>query len=504
MKKTIAYIFAALTIVTAVSCTKDEQLNSNEQSGARVIELTFDNSGVSKVGVSDRTPQWEAGDQIWLSNGTNSETVTLTAANIADNVAKITTTLAGSLYAVYPASAQNGVSSGKIGFKIPTSTDGSFGKAHISVAEGTTTLAFKNVVSILKITTEDATKLVNVSSDSYISGEYKVTYSTLNIEAGTKRTKSASITSASAGDKYVAVASNVAFSALEITAVKTPTNWAYKKSTSLTTTAVNTIYPIGSVSGWTYVTDGSLWAKFSVGASTKVRFSKGNLQYQASTGTWRFASNQYDAIGNAAGNNTAAANRSTQSDWIDLFGWGATGTAHNANGQEPYSINNVATNYKTLPTAAANETLTRDNGGDWGVCMGDGWRLLTGSSSSEWSYLLTTRTNASSLMSKGVTVSGKVNCFVIAPDSYAGTIATSYTSDEWLIAELNGLVCLPITGHRNGSNVTDTSMGYYWASNGSSYANQSYRFFVGSSAAQANSTDQRHYGDAVRLIKVAE
>ena len=63
---------------------------------------------------------------------------------------------------------------------------------------------------------------------------------------------------------------------------------------------------------------------FSVAANKKVVFAPGNLQYQASSGNWRFAEQQYLYIGNAAGN-TNSGSRSTQSNWIDLFGWGTSG-----------------------------------------------------------------------------------------------------------------------------------------------------------------------------------
>ena len=49
--------------------------------------------------------------------------------------------------------------------------------------------------------------------------------------------------------------------------------------------------------------DGILSGAFSVGESTQVHFSQGNLQYQASTQTWRFAENQYDYIGQEFINN---------------------------------------------------------------------------------------------------------------------------------------------------------------------------------------------------------
>ena len=43
--------------------------------------------------------------------------------------------------------------------------------------------------------------------------------------------------------------------------------------------------------------NGASYAYFSVSPSKVVFFSRGNLQYQASTNTWRFAPHQYDFIG---------------------------------------------------------------------------------------------------------------------------------------------------------------------------------------------------------------
>ena len=58
------------------------------------------------------------------------------------------------------------------------------------------------------------------------------------------------------------------------------------------------------------------YGKFSVSSNKQVLFSKGNLQYQADPGSWRFAENQYDVIGE--GNGDIAAD---YTGWIDLFGW---------------------------------------------------------------------------------------------------------------------------------------------------------------------------------------
>ena len=42
---------------------------------------------------------------------------------------------------------------------------------------------------------------------------------------------------------------------------------------------------------------GGLSGKFSVSSGKQVQFSKGNLQYKASTNTWRFAEHQWDMVG---------------------------------------------------------------------------------------------------------------------------------------------------------------------------------------------------------------
>ena len=57
--------------------------------------------------------------------------------------------------------------------------------------------------------------------------------------------------------------------------------------------------------------NGAIKAAFSVSADKQIYFSQGNLQYQASTGTWRFAEHQYDMIGSDNSNIS-----SSYSGWI--------------------------------------------------------------------------------------------------------------------------------------------------------------------------------------------
>ena len=101
-----------------------------------------------------------------------------------------------------------------------------------------------------------------------------------------------------------------------------------------------------------YPAVGAINARFSIGDTTTVVFAQGNLQYQASTNTWRFASNQYDVLG--------VSNEQVDtlySGWIDLFGWGTSGYE----GLMPYTIVDTNRFY-----GIADQDICRTNY-DWGV-----------------------------------------------------------------------------------------------------------------------------------------
>ena len=56
---------------------------------------------------------------------------------------------------------------------------------------------------------------------------------------------------------------------------------------------------------------------FTIGQNKYARLATGNLQYQPFTAKWRFAFDEFDAIGDA--NKDLS---STSLEWFDLFGWG--------------------------------------------------------------------------------------------------------------------------------------------------------------------------------------
>ena len=489
MKKTISNIlFAALLVFAAASCQKELGFEPQSE-GLRTITCYMETPSDTKGGGGATLPEWHIGDQIWISNGTSSETKTLEAGDIDGNKVTLSTSLSGTLYAVCPASAQNGVTNdGKIGIKIPTSTTGTFAEAHIAVAQGDGTLSFKNAVTILNIATSDAIAAVNISSTANIAGEFNVTYgSSLTLEAGASQAKSVTLTSSTGGARYVAIAPGTAFNTVTFTAIKTATNWAVRTSTSANSAAINTIYTIGNVAnsgdGWTYTgdTNGSLWGQFSVSADKKVRFSKGNLQatYNGSSYDWDFAANQYDFVGNNPGNTTI--DSQTDGNKVDLFTWVGEGCSYDA-----YGINTANTGYSTTDM---NSPLKSD----WGVayCTSKSitptttWYTL---SSDYWGYIINSR-SASKI--NGTANARYMKCQVdsksgllLFPDSFtwptvSGAPAESnatkinnenadysvtYTSAEFATLEAAGAVFLPAGGKRNGSSIESPEYGFYWSS----------------------------------------
>ncbi|MBR4689244.1 MAG: hypothetical protein IKO90_02145 [Bacteroidales bacterium] len=253
------------------------------------------------------------------------------------------------------------------------------------------------------------------------------------------------------------------------------------------------------------IVGGVIRAKFSVSEDKKIYFSQGNLQYQASTGTWRFAEHQYDIIGSDNSNIS-----STYTGWIDLFGWGTSGY----NGKNPYMTN---TNYSDYGDGLNDIAGTNY---DWGVnnaISNDGkqaglWRTLT---KDEWAYLINTRIDASSKM--GVVKVNNVAGLVLLPDDWtlpAGVTFTSgasgdfsqntYSADDWTKMEANGAVFLPAAGYRYGSDVDDVgSNGDYWSS--SAYGNNFADCLdFSSSNVYADSGFDRYGGLSVRLVQDAE
>ncbi len=232
--------------------------------------------------------------------------------------------------------------------------------------------------------------------------------------------------------------------------------------------------------------DGKLSGAFTINADgDQILFSKGNLQYQASTTTWRFATNQYDMIGADNANIS-----DTYTGWIDLFGWGT--------GNCPTKKSEKDEDYSTFTDWGVNAI---SNGGN----EANLWRTLTWK---EWRYLIQTRTNAADL--KGQASVADVHGYVLLPDSWtlpAGLSFTAspnnwttnvYTAEQWTQMEAAGAVFLPATGYRDPEIKGVNEKGWYWSSDVLS-ADAAYDFEFNETTSRVFGS--RHYfGQPVRLV----
>jgi len=293
------------------------------------------------------------------------------------------------------------------------------------------------------------------------------------------------------------------------------------------------------------VPEGAIDGLFSVSPTQKVYFSQGNLQYQASTNTWRFAEHQWDYVGTqtpnyygyVAGTVDGSDNINispTYSGWIDLFGWGTSGWDCGNSyyhpwddfEQDPGNAEEYGLDSLYGPPGKYNLTGSYANS-DWGVynaIINGGnssgiWRSL---SIEEWDYLLYTRSTFSDARFASACVS-EVNGMILLPDSwnleyfnlnsinqsmnYSGNIISSI---EWDILERFGAVFLPAAGirgkwyedgivHVYNGNIT----GDYWSISCSSEYNYMARILDFYGYAIVANTCLRSGGCSVRLVQDA-
>ncbi len=304
------------------------------------------------------------------------------------------------------------------------------------------------------------------------------------------------------------------------------------------------------VAHFTYFTgkpEGTINGLFSVSDNKIVWFSQGNLQYQASTHTWRFAEHQYDFVGgtqdgSSYGNVSGSSNNNVSSyysGWVDLFSWGASGFNHGATVYQPWDYPDEDHPEECNPYRS-NATNLYDQTGkaDWGYnAISNGnyltnlWRTLT---REEWQYLLFTRNTTSGIRFALANVNG-VNGVLILPDNWDNSIVTinngnvyngvscsanTITAEQWAQMETNGVIFLPKTGLRAkienesksyqlyvGSLSNQSTAGFYWSSSrNNDYRAYGFGFHVsyGSSSGQFgvyNDPDfNRDKGMSVRLV----
>ena len=218
---------------------------------------------------------------------------------------------------------------------------------------------------------------------------------------------------------------------------------------------------------------------FSVSPTEKVCFAQGNLLYQASTNTWRFAKHQYDC--NIKG-------------WIEHYSWGKGST--NTNMEDSHFID------------WGKNKIT--NGGN------NQWRTLT---IEEWQYVIDQRTTSSGIRFAKAKVKG-VNGLILLPDDWKASTfnlkntnqaETGYSNvinvSQWNVLESAGAVFLPCTGYFDDEFgiVNRNNYGYYWsASTEEDDFYDAYSIFFGDSEINTGNYFYRYLGYPVRLVCPAQ
>lgn len=231
--------------------------------------------------------------------------------------------------------------------------------------------------------------------------------------------------------------------------------------------------------------EGALSGEFSIAKGKKVHFSKGNLQYQASTNTWRFAEHQWDIVGEANSNISP-----TYDGWIDLFGWGTSGYHDTL---DPQNVN-------YHPWSADSQKVRE--------------RMVY----EEWMYLFNFRKTDSGIRFAKAIVNN-VNGWIVLPDDwnekYYNLEKTNWfkgeydkniiTDKQWIILEQHGAVFLPAAGFRINTTVHESGiLAGYWSATPFRMGRSGSQSWLFPSSCESNRYIEKEYyrcnGLSVRLV----
>ena len=474
MKKVL--ILLALTLLAA--CAKEAADNNRPADGHYTLTVNASKGPVSKAlgfSGSELNATWTEGDKVKVYMG-DTEIGELTAQSTASSTrlsGELTVVPSGQLTLKYRSpsyASQTGTLdyiAANCDYSTATVTVASISGGNVTIQENA--VSFENQQAIVKF------MLKNKANDASINA------TRLTVSDGTN---SFTVNPSSATSELYVAMPGISGKTIRLDADIAGKLYTYSKST--VSFANGHYYEITVKMS----ASGALFGKFSISGTKQVSFSQGNLQYQASSATWRFATNQYEAIG--SGNSNVSA---SYDGWIDSFGWGS-GNQPTQTSEDPY----VYSTFVDWGTKAIS------NGGN----SADLWRTL---SESEWTYLIFTRSNANSKRGRA-TVNG-MYCYVLLPDDWvlpsglsftpdANNWTNVYTAEQWAQMEAAGAVCLPASGSRaggtNNTNVNNfNEWGCYWSST-SANSTQGYNLWITNN--HVGTTDKGNYqmGASVRLV----
>ncbi|MBQ7438436.1 MAG: InlB B-repeat-containing protein [Paludibacteraceae bacterium] len=177
--------------------------------------------------------------------------------------------------------------------------------------------------------------------------------------------------------------------------------------------------------GLANATEGALPGKFTINENgDQIRFAKGNLQYQESTDTWRFAENQTDTLPLPSVNEKTG-EYTPSSQWIDRI-----------------SLSKFSSKF---------EQIYYDENEQKYKIKDYIWHILPPTA---WEFIISGRANAASL--HGAATVGNTEGFVLLPDNWqlpqgvsfkagGSTTQNVYSAQQWNTMENAGAVFLPFT-----------------------------------------------------------
>ena len=473
---TLTSIMAMAAMMTFTSCNKEEQ-------GVAEFTATMEScTGMQgKTVLSGTNLNWVSGDRIAVY-GTGGNGIYSATPQSPATTASFSRVSGGNVTAPCRAYYPSTLTTDGVNITLPAAQiyeENSIHEFPMYAESNTNTLAFRNLCGALKLHLTKANvniSTIAVTATSPINGSFTVNYNNgdpvLTPFSGSDPTATANSTAVltcttaqaidNGADFYIYLPAGN-YTDLQIELNTDDSRYCIKtaNTTIPVTRSQYTTITLGEndLNFITPLPQGALPSLFSVSATQQVYFSQGNLQYQASTQTWRFAEHQYDRVGYDNSNISA-----TYSGWIDLFSWGT--------GNNP---TNTSTNYASYSTFVDWGVNAVSNGGN----QANLWRTLT---NDEWYYLFNTRPGCNNKFGTG-NVNG-VGGMIVLPDTWTlpeGCLFTAgassynwtrnnYTLSQWESMENAGAIFLPASGERNGTSISwfNTDI-LYWSSTSYDY-----------------------------------
>ena len=263
MKKTIKMFFAAAFAIVSAACAREEIFESEMTRGeSRTFTCAIDEDAQTRTEITKQGKTvWKEGDRILVSNGTESDTLTVDSKFAGQKYFEFTTTLQGKIYVVYPYNSVKEIKDGKFTLEIPEVQNGEFGSANIACAIAEDRyVKMKNVTAVLKfrVPKEVITPVTSVvinSVDNNVAGQFNVdlTSGTPVVETPAENTYTSSVTVKTDGNNgnnfYATVIPGTYKAGFTMSAVTLDINKAIENKTTVSDKElkVNAYYDLGNI-----------------------------------------------------------------------------------------------------------------------------------------------------------------------------------------------------------------------------------------------------------------